>query len=73
VPVQEPLTRDKHMLNAEGDAADPDVVEGRLGLALPQRVDELDQVEHGRAPMVDSPVTFSSRKAAHRREFRESL
>jgi len=40
------------IINAKGDAANADVVERRVGLALRQRIDELDQVEHGRVGIV---------------------
>jgi hypothetical protein len=35
------------IVDTEGDAADADVVEGRVGLALRRRVDELDEIEKG--------------------------
>src|SRR5258708_38081162 len=40
------------IVNGEGDAADADVVERRVGLALRRGVDELDQVEHGRVGII---------------------
>jgi hypothetical protein len=49
------------IVDAEGNAADSDVVEGRVGLALRQRVDELDQVEHTAfAPPLSAPRASSS-------------
>src|SRR5216684_2967354 len=49
------------VIDREGDAADADVVEGRVGLPLCGRIDELDEVEHRGVGLIAQAHEYSAK------------